>query len=122
MLLNTTFNENSQFLSPWACWSRVGEFARVFFECRSTTASRTVETLREEGRDSSQQMTTCQTEKMRGRKRRRRRRRRKYSHAPEINNLPKFGPLREGEYEPTTAQHCVRCIKLTYCIDLQLSI
>lgn len=109
MLLNTTFNENSQFLSPWACWSRVGEFAHVSFECRSTTASRTSETMREQGRDSSQQMTTGPTEKRRGRKRGRRRR--KYSHAPEINNLPKFGSLREGEYELMTSQHSVRCIR-----------
>lgn len=45
--------------------------------------------MREQGRDNSQQMTSGQTEK-RTRKRRGRRGR-KSSHAPEINNLLKFG-------------------------------
>lgn len=104
------FNENSQSLSPWACWSRVGEFAHVSFGCRSTTASRTAETMREPGRDSSrQQNTTSQTWKRRGRKRRRRKR--KYSHAPGIKELPNFGSLREGEYDLKPAQYCVRCIR-----------
>lgn len=109
MLLNTMFNENSQSLSPWACWSRVGEFAHVSFGCRSTTASRTAETMREPGRDSSrQQNTTGQTGKRRGRKRRRKR---KCSHAPGIKNLPNFGSLREGGYDLKPAQYCVRCIR-----------
>lgn len=107
MLSNTTFNETSQLLSPWACWSRVGEFAHVSFGCRSTTASRTAETTRERGRDSSQQTTTGQTEKRRGRKRRRMRRKR--SRAPGISTLLKFGSLREGEYGLVTAQHYARC-------------
>lgn len=103
MLLNTMFNENSQSLSPWACWSRVGEFAHVSFGCRSTTASRTTETMREPGRDSSrQQNTTGQTRKRRGRKRKRRKR--KYSQS-------NFGSLREGEYDLKPAQYCVRCIR-----------
>lgn len=103
------FNENSQSLSPWACWSRVGEFAHVSFGCRSTTASRTAETMREPGRDSSrQQNTTGQTGKRRGRKRRRKR---KCSHAPGIKNLPDFGSLREGGYDLKPAQYCVRCIR-----------
>lgn len=106
MLLNTTFNENSQSLSPWACWSRVGEFAHVSFECRSTTASHTAVTMREPGRDSSQQQnTTVQTEQRRGRKRRRQKR--KYSHAPEINDFLKFGSQREGEYDLKLAEYCV---------------
>lgn len=107
MLLNTTFNENSQSLSPWACWSRFGEFAHVSFECRSTTASHTAVTMRKPGRESSpQQNPTSQTEKRRGRKRGRQKR--KYSLAPEKNNFPKFGSRREGEYDLRLAECCVQ--------------
>lgn len=92
------FNQNSQFLSPWACWSRVGEFAHVFFECRSTTAGRTALTMREQEQDNGLEMTADQAEK-----RKRRKRGRKYSHALKTNNLPKFGCLRGGKYDLMTA-------------------
>lgn len=83
-------------MSPWACWSRVGEFARVSFECRSAKSSHATETTREQRKDIHQWMTTSQTERRRRRKRRRTRQRRKRSsHAPEM----KFGSLREGEYD-----------------------
>jgi len=88
------FNENSQLLSPWACWSRVGEFARVSFEFRSTTA--TAETARGRGRDSCQRMTTARAYE---RRRKRRGRKRKSSYSPQINNLPMSGSARKGEYD-----------------------